>query len=230
MNWTVAAAVLGTVFSATTPPARAQQVQHRDPEGRFAFSYPASWGQTSVGTDNGFGNRVAALRFSVFTIQGNGGEAVLGKGRPSLDVQAAGGLYDDITRGTLPALALRIIADALPPLSAANVCEHLAREQHVDVATPPFAPLADKIRIGIGMLDRLGNVSPTVQRCAIDGDTVTFDKEANVAPGGARRRTYGSIKFLSGRYSMFAIIRAGGSPSTALLEEIRMAVTSFDAR
>ena len=80
-----------------------QQIEYRDPDGRFVFSYPASWGETSVGTDTGFGNRVAALRFAVFSVQGIGGEAVLGKGPPSLDIQAAGGLYDDIASGTLPA-------------------------------------------------------------------------------------------------------------------------------
>jgi hypothetical protein len=36
----------------------------------------------------------SAVRFSVFSSQGIGGEAVLTQNRLSLDVQAAGGLYD----------------------------------------------------------------------------------------------------------------------------------------
>jgi hypothetical protein len=230
MRWTVAVAVLCSTWASTALAGRVQQqIDYRDPQGRFTFSYPASWGETSVGTDNGFGNRVAALRFSVFTIPGVGGEAVLGQGPPSLDVQAAGGLYDDIVSGTLPAPALKAIAGVLPRLSAANVCDQLGREQHVDAAAPAFS-LPEKFRIGIGMLDRLGNVAPTVRRCVADGEIVTFDKEASVSAGGARRRTYGAIKFLTGRYSMFAIVRAAGNPSSALLAEIRNAVASFSAR
>ena len=147
-------------------------------------------GRDVGGTDNGFANRVAALRFSVFSVQGIGGEAVVHKGPPSLDVQAAGGLYDDIASGTLPGPALTIVGSVLPRLTAANFCERIGREQHVDIASPAFASLAENIRIGIGLMDWLGNVAPTVQRCSTDGDTITFDNDAGAAPGGARRRTY----------------------------------------
>src|SRR4029079_1061995 len=80
---------------------RVQQVEYRDPQSRFVFSYPQEFGETSVGTDHGCGNRVAAIRFSVFSRAAVGGEAVVGKGALSIDLQAAGGLYDDITNGTL---------------------------------------------------------------------------------------------------------------------------------
>ena len=68
--------------------------------------------------------------------------------------------------------------------------------------------------------------APNVSRCTASGDTISFDKEAGMAPGSARRRTYGSIRFLTGRYSTFAIVRDGGT-SQALLDEIRDAVMSF---
>src|SRR5262245_22921236 len=206
---------------------RAQQTSYRDPGGRFVFTYPQSFGDTTVGTDNGFGNRVAAIRFSRFSTQGIGGEAVLGQGPPSLDVQAAGGLYDDIASGTLPAPALKVIAASLPRLTIASFCEQIGHEQHVDVKAPAFASLAENLRVGIDTLDRLGNIAPAVRRCSVDGDTVTFDKEAGAAPGGARRRTYGAVRFLSGRYSMFAIIRANGAFSLELLDQLRETVMSF---
>ena len=64
-----------------------------DPARRFRFSYPASFGEPSPGTNDGIGDRVAAFRFSVFS-SGIGGEAALTSGFPVIDLQAAGGLYD----------------------------------------------------------------------------------------------------------------------------------------
>ena len=40
---------------------------YQDPMARFEFSYPADFGIPSVGTDNGFRNRTAAIRFSEFS-------------------------------------------------------------------------------------------------------------------------------------------------------------------
>ena len=217
----------GGLVSATPRAVTAQQADYRDPQGRFVFSYPQSFGETSVGTDNGFANRVAAIRFSVFTTQGIGGEAVLGQGPPSLDLQAAGGLYDDIASGTLPAPVLKAVAGVLPRLTLANFCDQIGREQHVDVSAPAFVSLADKFRVGVGFMDRLGNIAPVVLQCTVNGDTVTFDKEAGTAPGGARRRTYGAVRFLTGRYSVFEIIRAGGRRPPNCSTNLRRAVMSF---
>src|SRR5438552_10949924 len=63
----VVVATLACSASTTAPSAlTAEQLDYRDPANRFAFSYPRSFGATSIGTDNGFGNRVAAVRFSSF--------------------------------------------------------------------------------------------------------------------------------------------------------------------
>ena len=72
------------------------QREYRDPGGRFRFSYPAAFGAPSSGTNDGFEDRVAAVRFAVFS-SGIGGEAALTRGFPVVDLQAAGGLYDAIT-------------------------------------------------------------------------------------------------------------------------------------
>jgi hypothetical protein len=37
---------------------------YQDPQGRFQFTYPAAFGMPARGTDNGFRNRTAAVRFS----------------------------------------------------------------------------------------------------------------------------------------------------------------------
>src|SRR5690349_18852341 len=74
---------------------------YHDPAGRFTFSYPSSFGTTSVGTDDGFEDRVAAVRFSSFPAR-FGGEAALTRGFPLVDIQAAGGLYDQLTLDVLP--------------------------------------------------------------------------------------------------------------------------------
>src|SRR5688572_14178572 len=67
---------------------------YRDPQGRFTFQYPPSFGTPGRGTDDGFGDRVAAVRFS--NLMGPGGEAVLTTGPIVVDIQALGGLYDPI--------------------------------------------------------------------------------------------------------------------------------------
>jgi hypothetical protein len=204
-------------------------VVYYDPSSRFVFSYPASFGTTSTGTDNGFENRVAAIRFSIFSAAGLGGEAVLGQGRPSLDVQAAGGLYDSLLSGTLPAAVRTALEAVLPPLTRDNLCDQIGREQHVDPNTPTFAALTAPQRAALQALDVMGNSAPRVIRCTISGDMVTFDKEAAAAPGGVRRRVYGAVRFLATRYSTFQLIRAGASVDSNVLEDIRQVVASWRA-
>jgi hypothetical protein len=210
--------------------AAAQDVEYRDARERFSFSYPRSFGSPSVGTDDGFGNRVAAVRFSIFSAQGIGGELVLGQGRPSIDVLAVGGLHDDIASGTLPAELKQIVEAVLPPLTAANFCRELARERHIDVESAPFAKLSTSHRGALDDLDRLGNHAPKVSRCELTGDTIVFDKEAAMAAKGPPRRSYGAVRFLKGRYSSVHLVRAGGSPSAEDIDNIVRVVNSFRAR
>lgn len=200
---------------------------YRDPAGRFGFSYPVAFGTTARGTNDGFGDRVAAIRFSIFSRGGIGGEAALTKDAPMLDIQAAGGLYDAIAREALTASLLALIDRALPRLTVHNLCEQLGRERHLDVAAAAFAAVPAAQRNAIAELDRLGNVAPGVTECTVAGNTVAFLKEAATVDGGPRRRVYGAVRFLPEPYSAFQLIRAGGTVDQALLADIRRVVDSW---
>jgi hypothetical protein len=223
-----ALAMLAVVWPARDSGARAQDLlEYRDPERRFVFTYPSSFGTPERGTDSGFGDRIAAVRFSRLSTGGIGGEAVLDAGRPALDVLAAGGLYDAIAAGALPAAIAALVQDALPRLSPATVCEQIGREQHIDAESAPFAGLTARQRTALADLDRMGNHAPRVASCAVDGDVATFDKDAGMTAAGPRRRTYGAVRFLGGRYASFQLVRAGGAPDTGLIEQMRQVVSSF---
>lgn len=205
----------------------APQREYGDPARRFRFSYPASFGDPSPGTNDGFGDRVAAIRFSVFSSSGIGGEAALTRGFPVIDIQAAGGLYDAIALEIFPdAIRLQILG-ALTPLSAANFCRQIAAEQHVDPQAAVFSKLTAQQRTALASADRMRNVNPRVLRCDVEGPTVTFDKEVAFAPGGPRQHVYGAVRFLEAPYSTFQIVRAGPAPDPALLSQMSAAVKSW---
>ena len=150
------------------------QREYADPARRFRFSYPASFGEPSPGTNDGFGDRVAAIRFSVFS-SGIGGEAALTRGFPVIDLQAAGGLYDAIALEVFPEPIRRQIVGALQPLSATTFCNQIAVEQHLDSQAAVFATLTAQQRSAIASVDRTRNVSPRVLRCVVEESTVTGD-------------------------------------------------------
>ena len=200
--------------------------EYRDGAGRFRFSYPAEFGLPSPGTDSGFGDRVAAVRFSIFSA-GIGGEAVLTRGFPVVDIQAAGGLYDGITLQVFPELVRRLIVARLVPLGATNFCRQISQEQHLDLQAPPLSGLTAEQRTMVTATDRIRNVSPRVVQCVVDGDTVTFDKEVAFAPGGPRQRVYGAVRFLEAPYSTFQVVRAGQAPDAALLRQMTRLVKSW---
>ncbi len=207
---------------------------YQDPRGRFRFAYPDEFGRPSPGTDDGFRNRIAAIRFSEFSagVRANriilGGEAVLTAGPPQLDLQAAGGLYDSITLQVFPARIATVIQNALPVLTAAAFCDAIAREQHLDPADKGLSTLDAGQRGAIRAVDRMGNVAPKVLRCEILANTVTFDKESAFDPAGPPRHIYGAIRFLPRPYSSFQLVRGSAdAPSTALLQQITTVVNSW---
>ena len=202
------------------------QREYADRARQFRFAYPASFGDPSPGTNDGFGDRVAAIRFSVFS-SGIGGEAALTRGVPVIDLQAAGGLYDAIALEVFPEAIRRQIVGALPPLSATNFCDQIAVEQHLDPKASVLATLTAQQRSAIASVDRMRNVNPRVLRCIVEGSTVTFDKEAAFAPGGPRQHVYGAVRFLEAPYSTFQIVRAGPAPDASLLNQMTTVVTSW---
>jgi hypothetical protein len=217
----------GAMLAMLVLPQGEPQREYADPARRFRFSYPASFGEPSPGTNDGFGDRVAAFRFSVFSSSGIGGEAALTRGFPVIDLQAAGGLYDAIALEVFTEAIRRQIVGALQPLSATNFCNQIAVEQHLDPQAAVFATLTAQQRSAIASVDRMRNVSPRVVRCVVEGLTVTFDKEVAFAPGGPRQHVYGPVRFLEAPYSTFQIVRAGPAPDASVLNQMTTVVRSW---
>jgi hypothetical protein len=202
------------------------QREYVDSGRRFRFSYPAEFGAPSPGTDDGFQDRVAAIRFSVFS-SGIGGEVALTSGFPVVDIQAAGGLYNSITLQIFPEPMRRLIVQALTPLSATSFCQQIAQEQHLDPQVAALAGLTTQQKSLIASTDRMRNVSPRVLHCLVDGTTVTFDKEVASQPGGPRQHVYGAIRFLESPYATFQVVRAGPAPGSSVLNQMASLVKSW---
>jgi hypothetical protein len=206
--------------------AQADLREYVDAARRFTFSYPAAFGPPSQGTNDGFGDRVAAIRFASFS-SGLGGEVALTRGLPVIDLQAVGGLYDAIALEVFPDPLRRTIVAALPPLTVATFCQQLAREQHLDPTLPVLARLPPEQRAAVASVDRMRNVNPRVIRCVVSGPIVTFDKEVAFQPGAPRQRVYGAVRFLEGAYSTFQTVRAGTAPDPLLLDQMTALVRSW---
>ena len=217
-------------FMMTLAVARAEIIaEYVDSGRRFRFSYPAEFGAPSPGTNDGFQDRVAAIRFAVFS-SGIGGEAALTRGFPVVDIQAAGGLYDAITLEIFPESMRRLIVQALTPLSVTTFCQQIAQEQHLDPQAAALAGLTAQQKLVIASTDRMRNVSPRVIRCVVDGTTVTFDKEVASQPGGPRQHVYGAVRFLESPYATFQIVRAGPAPPLDVLSQMAALVKSWNRR
>lgn len=210
---------------------------YEDPQNRFTFQYPADFGTPSPGTNNGYGDRVAAIRFARFSagVQNGelmwGGEAALTHGFPLLDLRAAGGLYDEITLEIFPQPLRNLILKTLEPLAPSNFCAAIARERHVDPASAAFVSLTSRQREALGNVDQMGNINPKIVHCELRGDTIRFDKEVAFQAGGPRNHVYGAVRFLREPYSTFQLIHGTPkSPSAALLDQITEVVKSWHAR
>lgn len=224
---TILIALLGAGALTGVPHVSRAGVMYRDPAGRFSFTYPESFGAASRGTDDGFGDRVAAVRFASFPAR-LGGEAVLTRGFPLIDLQAAGGLYDGMALQVFPDPLRRRVVAQLPPLTPGNFCGALAAGQHLDPNQPAFGSLTVAQRNAIASADRMRNVNGRVLECRVDGDVVVFDKSRAAAANLPDQHVYGAVRFLTGRYSTFQLVAGGGAPDAAVLEAIAAVVRSFN--
>ena len=211
-------------------------MKYTDPQNRFSFSYPPAFGTLSQGTNNGFGDRVAVIRFSEFSSRMQnekivlGGEVALTKDFILIDIQALGGLYDSITLEAFPDTLRNNIISNLPELTATNFCEELTKEQHVDLSKSVFASLSQQQKDAIISMDKTRNIDPKIIRCDVVGDTVTFHKEVTAEFGKfkSRQNIYGAIRFLTSPFSSFQIIRATvETPTQEMLSNITSVVKSF---
>lgn len=202
---------------------------YEDPRGRFTFSYPVRFGSISAGTNDGFEDRIAALRFSEFPAR-FGGEPVLTRGFPLIDLQAVGGLYDSLTLEAFPAPLRELIVAQLPRLTAANFCAALGQSRHLDPNLSVFAALTPQQREAIGRADSMRNASPRVVECRSIRDIVIFDKERAFGPGSPVQHVYGAVRFLDGSLSTFQLIAGGVAPDRSTLVAIEDLVASFTPR
>ncbi len=220
------AAVLIATAIAGAAPQNPGVATYRDPQGRFTFEYPVSFGTPGRGTDDGFGDRVAAVRFS--NLMGLGGEAALTTGPIAVDLQALGGLYDPIALQVFPdAIKAQVVA-ARPAITRAGFCQLLGAADHLGAA----AALPERVREAARSVDRVRNIDPRVVRCQLAGDTVTFHKEATFSSGAmsARQHIFGALRFLDGPFSAFQIVRAALAPPTDEdLDALTRIVRSFTA-
>ena len=223
----VAAAAGACLALLAVPSAQTTQREYVDVQRGFRFSYPSAFGETSPGTNDGFGDRAAAVRFSVFSTAAIGGEAALTRGFPFVDIQAVGGLYDSIALEVFPDPIRAAIIKLLPRLTTSNFCQLLAQERRLDPDQPAFSSLTPAQRAAIAGIDRTRSVNPRVLRCDVQGATVTFDKEASFQEGTPRQRVYGAVRFLQAPYSTFQIVRAGQPPDAALLDQMEAVVQSW---
>jgi hypothetical protein len=199
---------------------------YRDPAARFSFLYPSSYGSIGPGTDDGFLDRVAVFHFASFPAR-FGGEPALTKGFPLIDLQALGGLYDNLTLQIFPEPLRTRVVSQLPRLTLTNFCAALAESRHLDPALPVFGSLPQPQRDAIGGTDVMRNANPHVLDCRTKGDLITFDKERAFGPGDPLQHVYGTVRFLSGTYSTFQLIAGGDAPRPAVTQEIEDLVASF---
>jgi hypothetical protein len=203
--------------------------EYVDAARRFRFTYPAAFGAPSIGTNDGFQDRAAAVRFAEFSsgVAGIGGEAALTRGVPVVDLQAVGGLYDAIALEVFPDPLRRQIVQALPRLTASNFCPMLAQEQHIDPQSAALSALTAQQRAVVASVDRMRHVDPRVVLCVVEGSTVTFDKETALQPGSPRQHVYGAVRFLEPPDSTFQIVRAGAAPDANVLRQMTDLVKSW---
>lgn len=194
-----------------------------DPQKRFVFSYPATFGQPERGTDSGFRNRTAAFRFP--GLVGLGGEAVVTSGFVDVDIQAVGGLYDAIARGVLQDADGPVLLAALTPLSPTNFCAMLGATDRVQEIKLP-----SRLLTVARTLDAMRNLNPVVHRCSVTDRVAVFHKEATFQSGTAiaRQHLFGAVRFLDAPYSSFQIVRGLTSPpAEADLSVLEQIVRSF---
>jgi hypothetical protein len=199
--------------------AQADYQRYADAQGRFTFEYPTSFGAPTTGTDAGFQERAAAVRFAAINA-----EVVLTRGRVLVDHQAAGGLYDHFALQVFSDAMRSRIERALPPLTPDNFCAAIAAvDRAAGLGLPPDLTAA------AGRADRMQFVSPRVDRCDRRGRVIGFSRTAATEmPSSPRTHVYGAVRFLDDGVSSFQIVaRAADAPSSGTLDAMTRVVESL---
>ena len=224
----VLALASSAVWGQQTTAQPAPLIEYRDGQGRFRFTYPRSYGPASPGTNDGFNGRIS-VRFASFPVT-LGGELVLTRGFPHVDLQAVGGLYDSIALEVFPdAMRGRIVAQ-LPRLNAGNFCDALGRATHLDIDAPALAGFTAEQRAAIRRLDLTRSVAPKVVRCGLANGVMVFDRETAFQAGAPRQNVFGAIRFLDGEVSSVQLVAGAGTVPVGLLDELAAVVRSVTIR
>jgi hypothetical protein len=204
---------------------RAAPADYRDPQGQFQFVYPQAYGLVTPGTNDGFQGR-RSVRFSSFPPV-LGGELVLTRGFPFVDLQAVGGLYDSIALEVFPDPLRRRVVAQLPRLNARTFCDALGRATHLDIDSAALAGFTSTERSAIRHVDLLRSVDPKVVRCATVDGVIAFDRETAFQAGAPRQHIFGAIRFPeSGDVSSVQLVAGDTSPRAGVLDEIAAIVRS----
>ena len=207
----------------------AAPADYRDPQGQFRFGYPQRYGAVSPGTNDGFQGR-RSVRFSSFPAA-LGGELVLTRGFPFVDIQAVGGLYDSIALEVFPDPLRRRVVAQLPRLDGRTFCDALSRATHLDIDAPALASFTPAERAAIRKVDLLRSVDPKVARCAIADGVIVFDRETAFQAGAPRQHIFGAIRFLeAGDVSSVQLVAGDASPRAGVLDEIAAVIRSVTVR
>lgn len=209
---------------------KAVLVEHRDPRGRFRFSYPKAYGTVSAGTNDGFQGRHAAVRFGAFPAM-LGGELVVTRGAPTVDLQALGGLYDSIALEVFPEALRRRIVSLLPRLNAKTFCDALGRSEHLDTSPLTLPGFSPDERAGVRRIDLLRSIDPRVVRCDTQQGVMLFVRETTFDAGGPRQHIFGAIRFLDGDISSVQLVAGSAAPPReGLVEEMAAVVRSVSLK
>ena len=205
--------------------AQASVAEYRDPQGRFRFTYPAAWGTPSPGTNDGHGGRYASVRFPGFPAP-LGGELVLTRGFPTVDLQAMGGLYDSIALEVLPDGLRRRVLARLPRLTSATFCDALGRATHLDVSPQTLPEFSEQERAAIRRLDLMRSINPQVRLCRPGDGAIEFVREVAFEQGGPRQFLFGAIRFLDSDVSTVQLVAAAPNRGARIVNDISSVVRS----
>jgi hypothetical protein len=198
--------------------------EYRDTKSGISFAYPTGFGTVAPGTNDGFQGR-RAFRFAAFPAV-LGGELVLTRGFPYVDIQAVGGLYDSIALEVFPDPLRRRIVTLLPRLNAANFCDALGRATHLDTDARTPGGFSEAERTAIRNVDLFRSIDPKVIRCGSVDGVIVFDREAAFQPGAPRQHIFGAIRFLDGDVSSVQLVSGDTMVRPGVLESMTAIVRS----
>jgi hypothetical protein len=208
---------------------RAPLAEYRDPQGAFRFTHPARFGTVFPGTNDGFQGR-RAVRFASFPAV-LGGELVLTRGFPYLDLQAVGGLYDSITLEVFPAALRGRIVAQVPRLTASTFCDALGRVTHLDIEAPAMKAFSAAERTAIHNVDLMRSIDPKVVRCEASDGVIVFDRETAFQAGAPRQHIFGAIRFPeAGDVSSVQLVAGDSLPRAGVIDDIAAIVRSVVLR